>query len=87
MTEHDTTPVPAEDTQAVRDLLAEHVPLALIVDLATPEATSTEILESEGLPDEAWWEQDQKSLARAPATCVTVVTAARFDWQIGRPAC
>ena len=61
MTEHDSTPVPAEDTQAVRDLLAEHVPLALIVDLATPEATSTEILEAEGLPDEAWWEDDPTS--------------------------
>jgi len=55
MTEHD------ENTQPVRDLLAEHVPLALIVDLATPEATSAEILESEGLPDEAWWEGDPKS--------------------------
>ena len=67
MTEHDITPVPAEDTQTVRDLLAEHVPLALIVDLATPEATSTEILEAEGLPDEAWWEQDQKSSDGGPA--------------------
>ena len=47
-------------TQPVRDLLAEHVPLALIVDLATPEATSAEILESEGLPAEAWWEPDPK---------------------------
>lgn len=61
MTEHDTTPVVPEDTQPVRDLLAEHVPLALIVDLATPEATSAEILETEGLPDEAWWEQDPKA--------------------------
>lgn len=61
MTEHDTTPVPPEDTQPVRDLLAEHVPLALIVDLATPEATSAEILEAEGLPDEAWWEKDPKA--------------------------
>jgi hypothetical protein len=60
MTEHDATPVAPEDTQPVRDLLAEHVPLALIVDLATPEATSSEILEAEGLPDEAWWEQDPK---------------------------
>ena len=61
MTERDTPPAPAEDTQAVRDLLAEHVPLALIVDLATPEATSSEILESEGLPDDAWWEQDPQA--------------------------
>jgi hypothetical protein len=60
MTEHDSTPAPAENTQVVRDLLAEHVPLALIVDLATPEATSAQILESEGLPDEAWWEPEQK---------------------------
>ena len=59
MSEHDT-PVPTQDTQAVRDLLAEHVPLALIVDLATPEVTSSEILEAEGLPDDAWWEQDPK---------------------------
>ena len=60
MTEHDTTPeVPqeTETTQPVLDLLAEHVPLALIVDLVTPEATSAEILEVEGLPDQAWWEK------------------------------
>ena len=61
MTEHDDVAVPADDTQVVRDLLAEHVPLALLVDLMAPEATSAEILESEGLPAEAWWEQDQKS--------------------------
>jgi hypothetical protein len=54
MTEHD------DSIQPVRDLLAQHVPLALIVDLATPEATSAEILESEGLPDQAWWEDDPK---------------------------
>ncbi|KQY44495.1 hypothetical protein [Cellulomonas sp. Root137] len=61
MTTHEPTPVPvddAADVQPVRDLLAEHVPLALIVDLVTPEATSAEILEAEGLPDDAWWEKD-----------------------------
>ena len=60
MTEHDATPVVPDDgetTQPVLDLLAEHVPLALIVDLVTPEATSAEILEAEGLPDQEWWEQ------------------------------
>ena len=60
MTEHDVTPAVPDDTEAtqhVLDLLAEHVPLALIVDLATPEATSAEILEAEGLPDQEWWEQ------------------------------
>jgi hypothetical protein len=65
MTEHETRPVGAsdapdasgaEDLQPVRDLLAEHVPLALIVDLVAPEATSAEILEAEGLPESPWWE-------------------------------
>jgi hypothetical protein len=54
------------DTQPAKDLLAEHVPLALIVDLVNPEATSAEILESEGLPDVAWWDESDGS--DAPAT-------------------
>jgi len=38
-------------------LLAEHVPLALLADLAAPTGPrSAEILEAEGLPDNAWWE-------------------------------
>ncbi|WP_426595110.1 hypothetical protein ACPPVS_05935 [Cellulomonas sp. McL0617] len=45
-----------DQTQPVKDLLAEHVPLALLVDLVAPESTSTEILEAEGLPEVAWWE-------------------------------
>jgi len=53
-----------DETQPVKDLLAEHVPLALLVDLVTPEATSAEILEEEGLPEFAWWEQEDRS---APA--------------------
>jgi len=60
MTEHDVTPAVPDDseaTQHVLDLLAEHVPLALIVDLVTPEATSAEILQAEGLPEDEWWEQ------------------------------
>jgi len=41
----------------VMDLLAEHVPLALLADLVSPEGPgSSEILASEGLPDDAWWE-------------------------------
>lgn len=67
----DTTPLPDgaaaagpdgdPDTQPVLDLLAEHVPLALIVDLVTPEATSAEILEAEGLPDSEWWEDQPRA--------------------------
>jgi hypothetical protein len=38
-------------------LLAEHVPLALLADLATPDGpVSQAILETEGLPGDAWWE-------------------------------
>ncbi|WP_315094865.1 hypothetical protein [uncultured Cellulomonas sp.] len=69
MTEHEPSTIPTdggEATQPVRDLLAEHVPLALIVDLATPEATSAEILEAEGLPDEEWWD-DAPSPGGGPA--------------------
>lgn len=50
----DATP---DETQPIKDLLAEHVPLALLVDLLGAEGgTSSEILAEEGLPDEAWWE-------------------------------
>lgn len=52
----DATP---DETQPIKDLLAEHVPLALLVDLLGAEGgTSSEILAEEGLPDEAWWDQD-----------------------------
>ena len=51
---------PSDTTQEVLGLLAEHVPLALLADLAAPSVpVSTEILESEGLPDDAWWETDE----------------------------
>jgi hypothetical protein len=64
----DDTQVPADDdTQPVKDLLAEHVPLALLVDLVTPESTSTEILEAEGLPEVAWWERDDAATPKDPA--------------------
>ncbi|QTE30417.1 hypothetical protein [Pengzhenrongella sicca] len=45
----------------VMSLLAEHIPLALLVDLAAApsDRASTEILRAEGLPDEAWWEQPE----------------------------
>ena len=42
--------------EAVMDLLAEHVPITLLVDLAdAPESEA--LLEAEGLPDNPWWEQ------------------------------
>ncbi len=41
----------------VMALLSEHVPLALLADLAEPAGPSSPaILEDEGLPEVAWWE-------------------------------
>ncbi|MBO9554793.1 hypothetical protein [Cellulomonas sp.] len=52
----DATP---DNIEPVKDLLDAHVPLTLLVDLLTDAAPpSAEILESEGLPDTAWWDQD-----------------------------
>lgn len=50
---------PAATPPSVMDLLAEHVPLALLADLAAPDGpVSQAILETEGIPDDAWWEGD-----------------------------
>ncbi|WP_309135343.1 hypothetical protein [Cellulomonas sp.] len=46
-------------TQHAQELLAEHVPLALLVDLLTPTGdTSADLLADEGLPEDAWWDGD-----------------------------
>lgn len=41
---------------AVMDLLHDHVPLTLLVDLVDAPA-SEEVLVEEGLPEQAWWQQ------------------------------
>jgi len=41
---------------AVMDLLHDHVPLTLLVDLVDAPASQQVLLE-EGLPDEPWWDQ------------------------------
>lgn len=43
------------------DLLAEHVPLTLLADLAAAEPRSGEILRSEGLPEDEWWQPEDSS--------------------------
>ena len=54
-----TTAGDGHETEDVMGLLAEHVPLALLVDLVTPEGPkSEEILEAEGLPEDAWWKAE-----------------------------
>jgi len=51
----DVQPTPDE---AVMELLSENVPLSLLMDLTTPAGPDSEaILEEEGAPEEAWWEQ------------------------------
>ena len=61
-TEGTTGPDGAQDEAAhvdeeVMELLAEHVPLSLLMDLATPGGPpSRDLLQTEGLPEQAWWE-------------------------------
>ena len=46
------------DESEVMDLLQEHVPLALLCDLSTPDGPhSAEILAEEGQPTDTWWKQ------------------------------
>lgn len=53
------TPGAEPEGEQVMDLLAGHVPLALLVDLITPEGpASADILRTEGMPDDAWWEPE-----------------------------
>ncbi|MFS0705521.1 hypothetical protein AB6N23_13455 [Cellulomonas sp. 179-A 9B4 NHS] len=55
-------------TQHAQELLAEHVPLALLVDLLTPTGdTSADLLAAEGLPDDAWWQDGDDTPAGTPA--------------------
>jgi hypothetical protein len=56
--ENETAETPDEQASAeVMALLGEHVPLALLADLAQPEGpASPEILKDEGLPEVPWWE-------------------------------
>jgi hypothetical protein len=42
----------------VRELLAEHVPISLLMDLVPPTGPdSQDILDTEGAPEDAWWER------------------------------
>lgn len=60
----DPSPETAPDAERVRDLLDAHVPLALIADLTADAAVSSqEILEKEGLPEDTWWEGDERDPA------------------------
>ena len=58
MTDIPTAAAKGHDAEeVVMDLLAEHVPITLLVDLAeAPESAA--LLEAEGLPDDPWWKQE-----------------------------
>ena len=46
----------ADADRHVMELLSEHVPLSLLLDLTSPEGpASEEILQSEGVPENSWW--------------------------------
>ena len=52
-----TNATSSTDDELVMSMLQEHVPLALLCDLAESEGpSSAEILEAEGGPDDHWWE-------------------------------
>ncbi|WNB86682.1 hypothetical protein [Cellulomonas sp. ATA003] len=54
-----TTEGDGPGAEGAMDLLAEHVPLALLLDLAAADGpASEEILRTEGVPDDAWWEPE-----------------------------
>lgn len=70
--EPDPAVLEAVDTQAsseVMHLLAEGVPLTLLADLASPGGpASPAILEDEGLPEVAWWEDEHADHAHHAAS-------------------
>lgn len=57
------TAAPTEDSTSgsehVMDMLGEHVPLSLLMDLTSPTGPdSVTIHDDEGLPEDSWWELD-----------------------------
>ncbi len=60
-TSHEQVITPSDTAGAadhVKELLEEHVPLSLIMDLTAPDGPhSRDILDAEGAPEQAWWEQ------------------------------
>ncbi|WP_432520414.1 hypothetical protein [Kineococcus sp. SYSU DK006] len=58
MTHEDTTHEPHAGAEPVMEMLSEHIPLSLIMDMVSPDGPrSEELLVAEGLPDEEWWKQ------------------------------
>jgi hypothetical protein len=48
----------AAPSDHVMELLVEHVPISLLMDLVKPTGPdSRDILTTEGAPEDAWWDQ------------------------------
>lgn len=59
--EIDLSAVDLDPGHHTQELLEEHVPLTLLVDLLAPTGdTSRELLEAEGLPEETWWDEESE---------------------------
>lgn len=57
-TKRHSEPAADPDSARVMAMLSEHVPLSLLVDLVVPGGPdSRRLLDEEGLPDDAWWDQ------------------------------
>ena len=57
-------PVEGPTERPVRALLAQHLPLSLLVDLAAPEGPdSSAICAAEGCPDDPWWSPEPPAAA------------------------
>jgi hypothetical protein len=47
-----------EPAHSVLELLGEHVPLSLIIDLTSPDGPDSQnIMDVEGAPEQDWWTQ------------------------------
>ncbi|HZI98074.1 MAG TPA: hypothetical protein VFD41_11185 [Actinomycetales bacterium] len=53
----DAVEVTSDDEGRVMEMLGDHVPLSLIMDLSAPAGPdSARILDDEGEPESKWWE-------------------------------
>jgi hypothetical protein len=58
LNDHDQTVQADQSPAHVMELLEEHVPISLLLDLVAPAGPdSQDILETEGAPEQAWWLQ------------------------------
>lgn len=53
---NESTAITSAEGAQLTEMLAEHVPISLIMDLSVPTGPdSRDILDTEGAPDSTWW--------------------------------